>query len=183
MSAKKNFRDALGRLAQLGQATGSQLVRITEHLAGNRYTAQAIEFDQSQDIQPTGAADIIVINLAEPADLDGQLEAETNAVATDVEGRWVILVKPTDEGVFAGKVISRYDDALYRIQPQVPVTENTFANKSGSSVINACNLAELDMVSPPSVDANSIVLVTALATESDPPTTRYVFDHPISQIV
>ena len=178
MAAKKSFRDALHRLAQLGQATGVQLVRVMDLDEGNRYTAEAIEFDSDGDTQSAGAGELTVINLAEPADDDGQLPADTNAVAIDVEGKWVILVRPAGAPVFAGKVLYTLGNCLYRIRPQVPVGENTFADKAGAQDINACNIAELGLVNPLGVDADSIVLVAALTTDSDPPTIRYVFDHP-----
>ena len=38
------FHDSLYRLAQVGDAMGVQLVRITELLADNRYTAVPVEF-------------------------------------------------------------------------------------------------------------------------------------------
>lgn len=178
MAPRKNFRDALHRLAQLGQATGLQLVRIMGLDDGNRYAAEAIEFDSDGETQSAGAEQLTVINLAEPADEDGQLLADTNAVAVDVEGKWVILVQPASTPVFVGKVLYTFGNCLYRIRPQVPVSENTFADKAGAQDINACNIAELDLVDPLGVDADSIVLVAALRTDSDPPTIRYVFDHP-----
>lgn len=141
MAAKKSFRDALHRLAQLGQATGLQLVRIMGLDEGNRYTAEAIEFDSDGDTQSAGAEQLTVINLAEAADDDGQLLADTNAVAVDVEGKWVILVQPAATPVFAGKVLYTFGNCLYRIRPQVPVGENTFVDKAGAQDINACNIA------------------------------------------
>jgi len=178
MAPKQNFRDALSRLAQLGQATGLQLVRITALDEGNRYTAEPIEFDAEGDTQSAQAGNVTVINLAEPADEDGQLPAETNAVAVDVEGKWVILVHPAIESPFVGKVLYALGGCLYRIRPQAPVGENTFADKSGAADINACNIAELDIEDPLGVDADSLVLVATVRTDGDPPTIRYVFDHP-----
>ena len=178
MAPRKTFRDVLHRLAQLGQATGLQLVRIIDLDEGNRYTAKAIEFDSDDDTQSAGAEQLTVINLAEPADDDGQLLADTNAVAVDVEGKWVILVQPAGAPLFVGKVLYTFGNCLYRIRPQVPVGENTFVDKAGAQDINACNIAELDLVDPLGVDADSIVLVATLTTDSDPPTIRYVFDHP-----
>lgn len=179
MSPKNNFRDSLRRLAQLGQATGLQLVRIKEQDDGNRYTADAIEFDADDDTQLVDDSQLTVVNLAEPADEDGQLPAGTNAVAVDVEGEWVVLVRPTGTFLFAAQILYTFGNALYRVRPQVPVEENTFTTKSGGQDINACNLAELHLAETLGLDADIIVLVAALTTEGDPPTIRYVFDHPV----
>lgn len=179
MKPTKNFRDALHRLAQLGQATGVQLVRIKEQDEGNRYTAEAIEFDTDGQTRSAEAENVTVVNLAEPADEDGQLSADTNAVAVDVEGQWVILVQAGLVPVFAAKVLYALGEALYRVRPQVPVEENTFADKIGAQDINACNLAELIVGESSGVTDGTIVLVAALRTDSDPPTIRYAFDHPV----
>ncbi len=178
MSTKKNFRDALGRLAQLGQATGLQLVQIKSLDEDNVYTAEAIEFDdEGSSVRSAGGADMTVVNLAESPDEDGQLPADTKAVAVDVEGKWVILVRPTSAITFAAQVLYSFGDARYRVRPQVPVGENTFIDDPLGSDINACNLAELALEDTMGVDADIIVLVTALPTHSDPPTIRYAFDH------
>ncbi len=173
------FRDALHRLAQLGQATGIQLVRIKQQDDGNRYTAEPIEFDTDGGTRSAQADDLTVVNLAESADEDGQLPAGTNAVAVDVEGQWVILVQLEAAPIFAARVLYTFGNALYRVRPQVPVGETTFTDKTGAQDINACNVAELNIEETLGVIADTIVLVAALKTDSDPPTIRYAFDHPV----
>jgi len=181
MIPNRTFRDSLHRLAQLGQATGVQMVCIKEAGASNRYTAEPVEFNEDGETQSAGAADITVVNLAEPADEDGQLPIGTNAVAIDVEGEWVVLVQAEARQVFAARILYTFGDGLYRVRPQTPVGENTFEDKTGASDINACNVAELNIEETDGVLADTIVIVTALVTDSNPPTIRYAFDHPVEE--
>jgi hypothetical protein len=153
-----------------------QLVRVKELDEDKRYTAEPTEFTPDGQTQPAGSEELTVVNLAEPCGQDGQLPAGTDAVAIDVEGQWVIFVQSVAKQMFPAKILYTYGGGLYRVRPQVPVGETTFADKPGAADINACNLAELDMVDPLGLEADTIVLVAELQTQGDPPTFRYAFD-------
>lgn len=178
MTANVPFHDALHRLAQIATTMGVMLVRLTSVDEANRYTARPIEFDGDGQTQIVGTDTVTVTNLAEPADTTGQVPADTDAVAVDVEGRWVVFVRPAATAMFAAKVVSSQSGAAYTVREQVPTGSGTFADKQGASNITAHNLAELSLGPGAAVDNDTIVLVTALADNGNPPTLRYVFGHP-----
>jgi len=170
--------DALGQFAQAGAAAGLQLVRLTALDADNRYTARPVEFDANGQTQFAGDATLTVTNLAEPADADGAVPAGTDAVAVDVEGRWIVFVRPAAPAAFAARVIATGSGADYTVREQVGTGAGTFADKEGAPDLTAHNLAELSLGPGAAVDVDTIVLVTALTGTGEPPTVRYVFDHP-----
>lgn len=180
MSAKTLFRDALYRLAQIGTTTGMQLVRITELQEGNLYTARAIEFDDNGETQFAEEIDITVTNLGERADVTGQVPAGTDAVALDVEGRWIVFLRQPDSGVsFSAKVVNSQGSAVYTMREQVrDSVSGDFGDKPGTSNFSASNLAELSLGPGAAVDVGTIALTTALFDNDDPPNMYYVFDHP-----
>lgn len=172
-SSEPPFRDSLYRLAQVGATAGMQLVQFVELQSGNQYKAQPVEFDDSGDVQPTGDDPLTVINLAEPADADGTIPAETNAVALDVEGRWVVFVRPTSTGAscILAKVTATLSGAAYTVLEQVLSSAGAFVDKDGASTLTAWNLAELSLGPGAAVDIGTLVLVSNISS-------RYVFDHP-----
>ena len=176
------FRDALYRLAQVGERMGVQLVRIVSHQSGNRYTAKPIEFAGSGQTQQADTYTLSVTNLAEPADSSGEVPDDSDVVALDVEGRWVIFVRQaesqTGAAAFPAKVIEALDDDAYSVREQVIDDEGQFSNKPGAATVTALNLAELSLGPGAAVDDDTIVLVTSILDTGDPPTLRYVFDHP-----
>ncbi len=179
MSAKTLFRDALYRLAQIGTTTGMQLVRIAELQEGNLYTARAIEFGDNGETQFAEEIDITVTNLGEPADVTGQVPAGTDAVALDVEGRWIVFLRQPDSGVsFPAKVVNSQGSAVYTMREQVRTEQGDFIDKPGTSNFSTSNLAELSLGPGAAVDVGTIALTTALFDNEHPPNLYYVFDHP-----
>lgn len=176
------FHDSLYRLGQVGDAVGVQLVRIVEVAENNRYTAVPVEFASDGSTQQADEKTLTVTNLAEPADQTGQVPADTEAVAVDVEGRWIVFLKSQDEQpsstTFPAKVVDSLGGAAYGVLEQVCTGEGTFADKSGAQQVTAHNLAELSLGPGAAVDDDTIVVVTPLADTGEPPTLRYVFDHP-----
>jgi hypothetical protein len=176
------FHDSLYRLGQVGQAWGVQLVRIVELVADNRYTAVPIEFASDGDTQEAEEGTLTVTNLAEPADQPGEVPADTEAVALDVEGRWIVFLKPQPSAggssTFPAKVLEALGSAAYSVLEQVCTGAGSFANKSGAQAVTAHNLAELSLGPGAAVDDGTIVLVTVLTDTGQPPTVRFVFDHP-----
>ncbi|GAH27073.1 unnamed protein product, partial [marine sediment metagenome] len=108
---------------------------------------------------------------------DGQVPPDTDAVALDVEGRWVVFVRPPG-AVFPGKVTGSGGDAAYTVLEQVVTGPGTFADKEDAVAVTAHNLAELSLGPGAAVDTGTIVMVATLLDNDEPPNLRYVFDHP-----
>lgn len=178
MTQKTPFHDALSRLVQVGWAHGIKLVRLTELDEANRYTARPIEFDDDTT-QTVGTNTLTVTNLAEPVDTDGQVPENTDAVALDVGGRWVVFVRPAVAASFPARIVSSQGNGAYTAREQVVTGAGTFADKSGVSNITAHNLAELSLGPGAAVDDDTIIVVKIFADTGNPPTDRYVFDHPV----
>lgn len=171
------FHDAISRLAQAGSACGVQLVRLKAVQGQNRYAAEAVEFASDGTTQPAGAESMEVVNLGEPADQAGQLTAGTEAVALDVEGRWVVFVRPAAPGgssVFPARVVSAQNNATYVVIEQ-DVGVGGLADKNGASQLYARNLAELSLGTGAAVDVGAIVLVLTMGSGAG---ATYWFDHP-----
>ena len=83
----------IGSLIQTGTAAGARLVRITAHESSNGYTARWIEFDAAGATQFFGDETFTVVNLAEDTDAGGDVPDNTDAIALDVEGRWVVFLR------------------------------------------------------------------------------------------
>jgi len=179
MATNPAFRDALYRLAQVGERLGVQLVRITAQKSDNRYTARPLEFDEDGEAVFAEETTLTVTNLGEPADQAGQVPVGTDAVALDVEGRWVIFLRQSETGTFPAKITDSQGSAAYTLREQVATGPGQFANKTGTSDITAYNLAELSLGPGAAVDNDTIVMVSLLLDTGDPPTVRYVFDHPV----
>ncbi len=170
--------DGFRRFAQLGGANGIMLVRLTEVSEGNQYEARPIEFDEDGETQFAGQETLTVTNLAEPADMSGQIEPDTDAVALDVEGRWIVFVRPAANQTFPAKVVSSQGSGAYYVLQQVPTGLGTYADKQGASQIIAQNLAEISLGPGAAVDNGTIVIVSAVFDTGNPPILRYMFDHP-----
>ena len=178
MTARTQFRDAFNWLAQVGGGVGAELVRITGLVQKNRYQARAVEFDADGRTQFAQTQTIEVTNLAEPADADGQVPSGTDAIALDVEGKWVIYVRPAGTAMFPARVIDSSSGANYTVLEQVITAGGQFEDKTGAAEVTAVNLAELSLGPGAAVDDDTIVLVTTLTDTGSPPSLRYVFDHP-----
>jgi hypothetical protein len=180
MSAKIPVHDSLFRLAQVGSSMGVQLVRISGLSGGNRYCADPVEFGPDHATRLAGADAITATNLAEPADSNGLLPAGTEAVAIDVEGLWIIYVRPTATAslCFAARVAGSLGGAVYSLVEQVSQGPSGMADKSGGLSVAGRNLAELTLGPGAAVDAGTIVLVTAIADQQNASSQQYVFDHP-----
>lgn len=178
MRTESEYHDSFEHLCQDGDARGVLLVRITAPDEGNRYTARPVEFDETGQTQPVGTDELTVTNLAEPASEGGSLPADTEALAVDIEGRWVIHVR-RQTAIFPARVISPGAAAgRYTVLEQVVSSTGEFSDKPDAASVSAVNLAELSLGDGAAVDDDSIVLVTAIADTSEPPALRYVFDHP-----
>lgn len=177
MSNQIPYRDSLYRLAQTGSAVGVQLVRIVSMADGNRYMAEPVEFDSDGCVQPAQARSIVVTNLGEPADTPGQLPSETQAVALDVEGRWVIFVRQSGSANFPARIIGPAGSrAAYEVKEQVATDQGQFTDKSSGRQVTASNLAELTLGDGAALPAGTIVLVGSITTENG--SARFAFDHP-----
>ena len=180
MDAKLPVHDSLYRLAQVGSSMGVQLVRISGLAGGNRYLADPVEFGSNHATRLAGADGITATNLAEPADSGGVLPTGTEAVAIDVEGLWVIYVRPpaTASLSFAARVAGPMGSARYSLVEQVSNGPGGFADKSGGLNVIGRNLAELSLGPGAAVDPGTVVLVTAIADQQNASLSQYVFDHP-----
>ena len=177
MTSAPHYHDAIGRLAQAGAASGVRLVRLTALESGNRYAADAVEFDEDGGTTPAGPT-LTVTNLAEPADTAGQVPAGTDAVALDVEGRWVVFLRQAGGGSssFPAKVLSSEGGSRYLVREQQATGPVSFIDLPGAADVTACNLAELTLGPGAAVDDGTLVLVSVLYEEDGTP--RYAFDHP-----
>lgn len=173
-----DVHDSLYRLAQIGTSLGVQLVRLIRCEAHNRYAAVPVEFDADGATQPADDAELTVLNLAEPADAAGTLPAGTDAVAIDVEGRWVAFVRPAAQGASSlpARITASLGGAAYTVLPQVCADQANFQPQPGAAAVTAVNLAELSLGSGAAVDVGTLVLLTSLTDSVG--ATRYVFDHP-----
>jgi len=175
------FHDSLYRLAQVGTTLGVQLVRLTACLGDNRYDALPVEFNSSGATQVAENQPLTVLNLAEPADAAGKLPPDAEAVAIDVEGKWVIFVREASKTPAASARPARISgtetgQARYRVYFQdYSAATGLFSDAADAPPI-AINLAELSFGRPAAVDVGTIVLVTAIDDTTG--ATRYVFDHP-----
>lgn len=106
MATKKTIRDTFARYVQISSSAGVQLVRMTELQEKNIYTARPIEFDEDGQAVFIGQSTMSVVNLGELSDRDGSLHLPVDAVAIDVEGRWVVMVGPADGEVFTVLVVN-----------------------------------------------------------------------------
>lgn len=171
------YSDGFERLLQAGSA-GVRLVRLTAAGDDNTYTARAIEFDPAGVTQVSSAEEWTVTNLAEAPGEPGQIEEGTDAVAIDVEGRWVVHVRPVESGVFAARVLSSSGSASYVVREQVAQSGGTLVDRPGAIDVTARNLAEMNLGPGGALDAGEVVLVKAVRGDGDPPVVQYVFDHP-----
>ncbi len=135
MTTNTSFHDALNRLTQVGSAPGASLVRIVEVDQANCYTARPVEIDDNGQAVLVGEDTLTVINLAEPADAAGQVPADTDAVAIDVDGRWVVFLRPAEAIRFFVKIISSVSECAYMVREQVATGGVTFADKQGARKI------------------------------------------------
>jgi len=178
MSGQIQFYDALQRLAQVGPGRGVQLVRLMELDEANRYNARPVEFDADGATVLACDRQITVTNLAEPADAPGQIPTQTDAVALDVEGRWVTFIRPVGSACFPARIVQSLGGAAYTIIEQVATGPGTFADRQDTASLTAYNLAELSLGAGGAVDDDTIVLATTVTQDASPPVLRYVFDHP-----
>ncbi|MFO7899919.1 MAG: hypothetical protein R6V58_12775, partial [Planctomycetota bacterium] len=177
MGTESEYHDSFEHLCQDGGARGVLLVRITGADGDNRYTARPVEFDETGNTQPVGDDELTVTNLAEAASDGGSLPADTEALAVDVEGRWVIHVRQRTAAFPARVIAPGASDGRYNVLEQVVSSSGEFSDKPDAVAVSAVNLAELSLGDGAAVDDDSIVLVTAIPDISEPPTLRYVFDH------
>jgi hypothetical protein len=179
MRTDADVHDSFQHLSQAGGRAGTQLVRIVAADTGNRYTARPVEFDETGRTQPVGDDELTVTNLAETPSDGGNLPADAEAVAVDVEGRWVLHVRPGNATAFPARVVAPAGTAAqYTVREQALSPSGAFSDKPGAADVTAINLAELSLGDGAAVDDDALVLVLTVIDTGDPPTLRYVFDHP-----
>jgi hypothetical protein len=171
------YRDSFRELIQAGSAVGVQLVRLKQVDEANVYDALPVEFDEDGEAVAIGSETFPVTNLAEPADSTGRVPADTDAVAIDVEGRWIVFLRPPAAVTFPARVVSAEGDGAYALREQT-ADEGELADLTGAVDFLATNLAELSLGPGAAVDDDTIVIVTSLIEPGSPPTVRYFFDHP-----
>jgi len=185
MSQEPVCHDSLYRLAQVGEDLGVRLVRLGELIAGNQYWATALEFNQSGQLVPTQEPAFRVINLAEPADAPGTIPPDTDAVALDAEGKWIIFIRPAGQcsggagHTMVARVIASLGGGDYTVRLQDIDADGQWVDRSGADDLTAGNLAELSLGSGAAVDLNQRVVLTELDDLQEPPQKRHVFDHPV----
>jgi hypothetical protein len=167
----------VGGWEQAGSARAVQLVRIVEPAGGNRYAARPVDFDESGELQVVGSAELEVMNLAEPPGGGGAVPADTDALAVDCQGRWIIFIR-NSAGAFPAKIISASGEGLYVVREQVVTAGDTFTDAAEAVDLDARNLAELSLGPGSAVDVGTIVLVHMTLDQSSPPGVHYMFDHP-----
>lgn len=179
MNTDRAYHDSFGHLSQAGGASGVLLVRVVASEGGNRYAAVPVEFDPAGQTQPAGD-ELVVTNLAEDPSAGGDLPAETEALAVDVEGKWVVHVRSGGGATaFAARVVAHAGSAsCYTVREQVLSSEGVFSDKPNAADLTATNLAELSLGDGAAVDDDAIVMVHAVPDTGQPPTLRYLFDHP-----
>lgn len=178
MSERNDYYDALGRWAEVSGAKAAQLVRITAYDQSNRYTAKPIAFGAMGETEIVSNETLTVTNLAEPTDTDGQVPADTDAVAIDVGGRWIVFIRQSSGAFFPAKVTASQGSAAYTVREQVTTGAGTFTDAPGATNLTAHNLAELSLGPGAAVGNDTFVLVLTITDNGVPPTARYVFDHP-----
>ncbi|MDY7011753.1 MAG: hypothetical protein SVV80_13530 [Planctomycetota bacterium] len=163
---------------EVSASKAAQLVRITDHDESNRYTARPVVFDAAGEMEIVGEDTLTVTNLAEPTDTDGQVPDDTDAVAIDVGGRWIVFIRPVGSVVFPARITASQGAAAYNVREQVATGAGTFTDAPGATNLTAHNLAELSLGPGAAVANDTIVLVLTIMDNGTPPTVRYVFDHP-----
>ena len=175
--------DTFRRWAQLSGRLGVQLVRLTAGHSNNTYSAIAVEFDAQGATQPVDSPPLTVLNLAEPANQPGTLPPDAEAVAIDVEGRWVIFVYQPPQQAPAGacmaRVVEPLGSAMYTVIEQVACGQNIFVDRPGAIPVAACNLAEISLGGGAGVSIDTRVLMTSTTDNGSPPVVRFLFDHPV----
>jgi len=180
MTAPK-FHDSLYRLAQIGTTLGVQLIRLTQCRGDNQYDALPVEFTSQGATQVAENRPLVALNLAEPADAAGTLPPDTEAVAIDVEGKWVIFVRQAPSGPAMARPARITGVAAgpsrYSIRWQEYNAGGQFQDTADATVYTATNLAELSFGAAAAVDVGTIVPVFSIVDVGG--VTRYVFDHPV----
>lgn len=178
MTNTTTFHDRLSRFAQAGPACGVRLVQVTSPVGGNRYNADQVEFNADGTTSLWGGQTFVVTNLAEPADSSAQLSAGDQAVAIDVEGRWVIFVRSAQAASCVARIVSAADGPYYLVHEMVASGEG-FVDKPGAVDVRACNLAEATLGPGGAIDAGVRIILQELPDSNAPANINYVFDHPV----
>ena len=105
------------------------------------------------------------------------IAAGTDAIAVDIEGRWVVFIRPAPgAAMFPARVVSAEGSAVYTVREQAVGEGGSLEDKEGAADILATSLAELSLGGGTAVDVDTIVLVMAVPAAG---ATRYFFDHPV----
>lgn len=168
--------DQFSRWAQTGDRRDVRLVRLSSPALGNVYPAEVVTFTVDGGTTMTGEADVTVTNLAEPPDADGALAEGAEALAVDVDGRWVIFVARPNSATFLARVDQAHGAGVYTVVEQA-CSSGIFSDATGAAGVSATNLAEIDLGSGRALDVDSLVLVLAVADADGQ--LRYAFDHPV----
>jgi hypothetical protein len=177
MTNTTTFHDRLSRFAQAGPACGVRLVQVTSPAGGNRYDADQVQFNADGTTVLWGGQPFEVTNLAEPADSTGQLSVGDQAVAIDVEGRWVIFVRSAQAACSLARIVSAAGGAYYTVH-EIAASGSGFVDKPGAVDVQACNLAEATLGPGGAIDPGVQIILQAIPA-SGSANVNYVFDHPV----
>ncbi len=163
---------------QAASAGKARLVRLCAHVADNRYTASRLDLDADGELVESSDS-IEVLNLAESQIAGGRLVAGFDAIAIDLEGRWVIAVQPAMEFIPA-RIVAHNSGAWYTTQPQRVNASGAFSDDTNQDELLAMNLAERTLGSGGGVDDDEIILLKPLDASSESTlATCWTFDHPV----
>lgn len=167
------------QLLRAGRRSGVRPVRLRSVETLNCYNARLLRADAEGELKLSERT-LTVVNLAESSSVTGSVPPDTDCLAFDVEGLWVTYVRPGEAGasLFAARVVSAISGASYSVLEQTLESDGDFADADGTSAITAVNLPEQSVGSGGAVEADTIVLITAMADAGTPPTVRYFFSHP-----
>jgi hypothetical protein len=178
MTNTTKFHDRLSRFAQAGPACGVRLVQVTALAGGNRYNADQVQFNTDGTTALWGGRPFLVTNLAEPASSGGQLSVGDQAVAIDVEGRWVVFVRSAQGASCVARVVAPTGASGYTVHEMV-ASGSGFIDKPGAADIHACNLAEATLGPGGAIDAGTRIILQEIPAGDGSGAIQYVFDHPV----
>ncbi len=176
--------------AQGGSASAAPLPGlIIENESTNRYTVQLAEIvSPGQPPEPIDGEQVSAINLAEPFDQAGDLEADTPVLIWPGQGLYLfscpVPADPPaaqDDSSWWARVVSGQGPG-YTVRRQIAGGAGSFANAPGSEDADAANTWELSVDGEASADvpAGAIVRVFEAPDSGDVP--RRFFFYPIHAV-
>lgn len=172
--------------AQGASAGGGPLVGLVVELNQyNRYTVQLADAAQAGQ-SPAGIADAKVeaINLAEPFDQAGQLEAGTPLLIWPSQGLYFASQPAGGEAAESGywaKVVSG-SGPTYTVRHQAASGQSTFADAGGAGDVTAANTWELSVDTAATADVPAGAIVRIHEEPDGDGMTRRFFFYPIHAV-